>query len=397
MFIFSYFKNRIVQVVLSVVLYLTFASVLPIEVHRFFYTASLFIKDLLVWMMPVTVAMFIAYAICSFKKQAALFILTILCFETCSNFISVWYAYFTANLVSSSLPAIEIPNMDHSFEALWRLPLTKPAFWTADKGVFVGLLLGCISAFSSRQFLQTTISRGKNFAEWVLTKIFARLIPVFVLGFVVQIYQAKILSDLIVHYTVLLSWMVLFLVIYIGCIFLVGSNFVLSNTLKSIKNILSAGGLAFVSGCSMSTMPWTIQGTAKNLKDPSLASAVIPATTNIQQVGDCIINSFLCFLIYKHFYGVSPDLNMWLQFSVAFVLARFATSAILGGAIFVMLPVYESYLAFTPEMIMIILAFNVVLDPIVTACSVMGNSGLCQVFEKVWRGVQQNFVSKTPN
>ena len=86
---------------------------------------------------------------------------------------------------------------------------------------------------------------------------------------------------------------------------------------------------------------------------------------------------------------------MWIQFSFAFVLARFATSAILGGAIFVMLPVYETYLSFTPEMIMIILAFNVVLDPLVTACNVIGNGGLCQVFEKVWNRIHQKAFKTT--
>lgn len=395
MILLSSLRHRGMQVLLVVIFYLSFASFLPIEVHKAFYTVSLLIKDVLVWMMPVTVAMFIAYAICSFQKQAALFVLVILFFEALSNFSSVWYAFLTANMVSSALPAIQMPSIDQSFEALWRLPLVKPSFWSADKGAIMGLCLGCISAFSSNQTLKMVIERGKNFAEWILTKVFARLIPFFVLGFIVQIYQAEILTQLIVHYTVLLSWMVLFLAIYLGFVFLLGSKFSLLSTLDSVKNILPAGGLAFISGCSMSTMPWTIQGTAKNLKDPNLANAVIPATTNIQQVGDCIVNSFLCFLIYKHFYGVCPSLGMWIQFSFAFVLARFATSAILGGAIFVMLPVYETYLSFTPEMIMIILAFNVVLDPLVTACNVIGNGGLCQVFEKVWNRIHQKAFKTT--
>ena len=118
--------------------------------------------------------------------------------------------------------------------------------------------------------------------------------------------------------------------------------------------------------------------------DPEFAKAVIPATTNIQQIGDCITNSFLCFLLYSQFFGHPPDLLTWSSFSIVFVLARFATAAVLGGAIFVMLPVYESYLSFSPEMIAIILAFNVILDPLVTSSNVMANGALCRVFEKLW-------------
>ena len=131
-------------------------------------------------------------------------------------------------------------------------------------------------------------------------------------------------------------------------------------------------------------MPWTIGGAAKNLQDPELAKAVIPATTNIQQIGDCIANTFLCFIIYRNFFGHNPDLMTWVSFSLVFILARFATAAILGGTIFVMLPIYESYLGFNAEMIALILAFNVILDPIITSSNVLANGALCRVFEKVW-------------
>jgi Na+/H+-dicarboxylate symporter len=123
------------------------------------------------------------------------------------------------------------------------------------------------------------------------------------------------------------------------------------------------------------------------LEDPTLARAIIPATTNIQQIGDCITNAFLCFLIYKNFYGVAPDISTLLMFSVVFVLARFATAAVLGGAIFIMLPIYQSYLNFNDEMVGIILTLNAILDPIVTSSNVMANGGLARVFEKVWTTV----------
>ena len=73
-----------------------------------------------------------------------------------------------------------------------------------------------------------------------------------------------------------------------------------------------------------------------------------------------------------------------------FVGARFATAAVMGGAIFIMLP-YETYLNFTPEMIAIILAFNLVLDPIVTSSNVLANGALCRIFEMVLGKAQLSF------
>ena len=119
---------------------------------------------------------------------------------------------------------------------------------------------------------------------------------------------------------------------------------------------------------------------------------------NIQQIGDCIANTFLCFLIYLHFNGQAPALCIWVPFTIVFILARFATAAVLGGAIFVMLPLYESYLSFTPEMIAIILAFNVILDALITFSNVVPNGALCRIFERSWLYILERFApTKNPN
>lgn len=387
-FVFKTLKHRSVQVFLVLFFYLTFAHTLPEVAHQFFYTLSLLIKDLLIWIMPLTVGLFIAYAVGSFERKALLFVLTLLLFEGISNLTSVWYGYGCATLIADQLTTLDASTLSSDFTALWRLPLNKPAWWAADKGVAVGLVLGCINAFSQKSALSTLIAQGKGIVEWILTRVFARLIPLFILGFAAQMFQTDLLSQVFTQYTLLVLWLLSFLAVYVFALFFIGAGPSYKNIITNIKNLLPAWGIALTSGCSLSTMPWTIKGTEKNLKKPHLAQAIIPATTNIQQVGDCIANTFLCFLIYRHFFGENPDLATWAQFSVIFVLARFATAAVLGGAIFLMLPIYESQLSFNPEMIAIILALNVLLDPLITSTNVIANGALCRVFEKVWEGIQ---------
>lgn len=377
-------NHRSFQVFFVLGTYLLLANVLPGPAHQFFYTLSLFIKDMLIWVMPITVGFFIAYAVQSFEKKAPLFILALLLFEACSNFTSVWYAYGCASFVAEMLPSFGASELSSEFTALWRLPAIKPAWWSAEKGAIAGLVLGCFNALKPTTGLTYLITRGKGIMEWILTRVFARLIPLFILGFAVQMYQTNLLTHVFAHYSLLVLWLIAFIFAYLLFLFTLGAGFSLQKIMGNIRNLLPAGGIALTSGCSLSTMPWTIQGTAKNLKNPQLAQGIIPATTNIQQIGDCIAQAFLCFLIYRHFYGANPDIATWLSFSVIFVLARYATAAVLGGAIFVMLPIYESYLNFNPEMIAIILALNVFLDPLITSSNVMANGALCRVFEKVW-------------
>ncbi len=385
-------RQRSVQVVLVVAVYLSIAFSLPVEAHQGLYTISLFIKDLLLWLLPITVSLFIAHAISSFEKQAPLFVLSLFIFEALSNSMSVWYSFGCGHLAARHLNTLVPYHFTDVFDPLWRIPLTKPAWWSADKGTFIGITVGLIAAFKFPS-LRPIITRGKETAEKILTQGFSRLIPLFILGFVARMYKTQLLNQMFTQYADFLFWLLLCLVSYIALLFLIGSGFSIAGFFKSAKNLLPAAGIAFSSGCSLSTMPWTIEGTAKNLDNPDLAKAVIPATTNIQQIGDCIANTFLCFLIYLHFNGHTPSLSIWVPFTFVFVLARFATAAVLGGAIFVMLPIYESYLNFSPEMIAIILAFNVILDPLITCSNVVANGALCRIFERTWLHVRQRFTT----
>jgi hypothetical protein len=382
-------KQRSIQTLLTLVLFILIADYLPLKTHQFFYTLSLLLKDTLIWMMPLTVGFFIAGTVMSFERQAPLFIVLLLIFETFSNFSSVWYAYLSAHFAVEYVPACDPMTLQSDFSPLWRLSFIKPAWWSAEKGSLVGILLGWVAAFYHRLFLRNFIQHGKDLMEWILTRIFARFIPLFVLGFAAHLYQTKLLNHVVSHYSILALWLTSFLLLYLIFLFALGAGFSYQRIFLNIKNLLPAGGIALLSGCSLSTMPWTIEGASKNLQNPGFAKAIIPATTNIQQIGDCIANAFLCFLIYRHFYGVNPDMATWLNFSVIFVLARFATAAVLGGAIFIMLPIYESYLSFNADMIAIILALNVILDPLITSCNVMANGALARVFERVWLTAQR--------
>lgn len=380
-------QNRTIQTILVLTLYSIVAPVLPIAAHQTFYTISIFIRDLLIWMMPITVCILIASTIDKFENKAPLFILVLITFEACSNFLSVTYAFMTGSLISNNIPNFEIITLDEDFKTLWRIPFVKPAWWSADKGSIAGLIIGCLSAFSYSITLKHGLGKAKTFIEQMLTKVFARLIPLFILGFIAQIYKTGMLSHMIINYTILVLYLLMFLGIYVMLIFAIGAGFKPTEMLRHLKNLAPAWLMALTSGCSLSTMPWTIEGTAKNLRVPALAHAIIPATTNIQQVGDCITNALLCFLMYKQFFGYTPDGLTWSAFTLVFVAARFATAAVLGGAIFLMLPIYQTYLDFNDEMIAIILALNVILDPIVTSTNVIANGGMAKIFENIWRKI----------
>ena len=78
-------------------------------------------------------------------------------------------------------------------------------------------------------------------------------------------YKTQLLNQMFVHYADLILWLFFFLALYIAFLFLLGSGF---GVYESRKNLMPAGGVAFSSSCSISTMPWTIEGASKNLQNP---------------------------------------------------------------------------------------------------------------------------------
>ena len=186
------FKSRSVQVFIAIALYLFFAPSLPHDVHRGLYTISLLIKDLLLWILPLTVGFFIAHAIASFEKHAPLFILTLFCFEAISNAASVWYSFGCGHLAASHIEPIATQQLV-DITPLWRLGLAKPTWWSADKGSLFGIALGLITGYKFYN-LKRWVSKGKQIAEKLLTKVFSRLIPLFILGFVARMYKTHLLS-----------------------------------------------------------------------------------------------------------------------------------------------------------------------------------------------------------
>ncbi|MGV2432003.1 MAG UNVERIFIED_CONTAM: hypothetical protein LVQ98_00975 [Rickettsiaceae bacterium] len=230
-------KNRTVQTILLLTLYVIFAPSLNIQTHQSFYTMSVLIKDMLMWIMPITIGVFIASTIDSFERKAPLFILILILFEASSNFLSVSYAYGVGALVSDQLPAFKIANMENNLSAFWRIPFTRPSWWGADKGGMVGLAIGCISALFGSAKLKHMLSIARNIMEVILTKGFARLIPIFVLGFVAQIYTTGMLNHMILHYSTLILYLLAAIVIYIIAIFAVGNFFNPLGMIRDIKNL----------------------------------------------------------------------------------------------------------------------------------------------------------------
>lgn len=373
------------QLLVILIFVLLFGSSLPFDAVRLFYTLSLIIKDLLLFVLPLAVAAYIAATLISFRNQAIWLVVLLFLFEGVSNGVSVFYAYGVGYLFQDLVPLSAVSEQAlQEIRPFLSLADYRPSVWSADKGVMVGVIIGLGLSFLPIAVLQAQIFKLRDAVAFIFSKIFVRFIPLYLLGFFLFMQHSGLLQRIIQTYVAVILLVSLTICLYLAVLLLIAAKGNKNQAYTIFKNIWPSGLIAFTSTSSAATMPFTIEAAKKNLRNPSFAEMLIAATTNIQQIGDCIANALLCLVILKSFGKPIPDMSSWLVFMGAFVLARYTTAAVIGGAIFIMIGIYERYLGFTGEMIALILALNIVLDPIITSTNVLANGILAVIFERLW-------------
>lgn len=394
----KFFNNTPLQIVLAICIALFTGHLFDVFYTKLFLTLSTSLRDLLLIILPIAIFVYVSTLLHSMKNEAVFLVIALVLFEAFSNASSVIYALILGNGAFNNLNFADISGeTENSITPLFSIKQYIPAFYSADKGTIFGVVLGILMSFGYCEQFSLPLRKLKLGIDFIFSKIFAKLVPILVFGFLLQLQGNGQLSGLINDYGTGLIFCMGAIIIYLGFLFTIAAKFNSSRLVLILKNTIPTGFIAFSSGSSVATMPFTIKAAQKNMQNPNFANLVIPATTSIQQIGDCIANVFLCAILLKQFGKPFPELEVLIPFVAAFVLARYATAGMIGGAIFIMIPIYETYLNFTPGMVAIILSLNVLLDPVITSANVLGNGALCIIFERFWNNTKRVLSLSKPH
>jgi hypothetical protein len=374
------FRSPFVRLFLSLAAFGLTAPWLPRAMLVILFTCSSIIKDLLFWVMPGMVAVFVASALAPFGRRTPLLLLALAIFEACSNWFSTLLAL--ASALGAAAPQALPQAPADGLEALIRLHAWKPEWWSAQSGVAMGLILGLFIALGPLRSFALPLQKARTVAQNALARLFLPIVPLFVVGFAGDLWVRGTFNLLAGPFLKILALLFVGLMIYLALLFGLATGFNPSRWWKAIMRCLPSGMLAATSMSSVATLPVTLQAAEQNLKNPLLARLLIPATVNIQMPGDCFANVFLALALLPAF-GISwPSPHSLLLFLGGFILSRFAAAGITGGAILLMIPLYEKYLGFNAEMSSLMIALNLLLDPMITSANVLGNGALAMLFER---------------
>lgn len=374
---------------------------LSLNQAQWIYTASLLIKDYLVFLLPFIIFFYLSSALVSFKSNAPLLLTILIASVVVSNALSVFISYGVGVMfLKAPLVALMPPitgsaiGGKEALEGLFSLSFLKWA--SADQALLAGLIAGFLGAYLRYEKLIAFLNHGRSGVERVLKKTFIPLLPLYILGFVIKLDREDAIPFLVNHYAYVFFLSIVLLTVYIALIYFIGSKIQKKPFLNTLKNMLPAGLTGFSTLSSAAALPITLKACEKNLDDKSMAGFLVPATANIHMMGDSLVIPLVVLCIMQLFGQPFPDLGTYTTFVMYYCLAKFSAAAVPGGGVIVLIPVFQTHLGLSTEAASLVTTLYLLQDPIFTAANVMGNGGFSMLLAGVLKPLQRDsFPSQT--
>ena len=376
-----------IQIILVLIIALSVGQFIPLEIKSFLYALSLTIKGLLLLALPVIVFSCVSFCMLSLRDRAMIFVLSLILAICCSNFISANIAYAIGSFIIIKIQ-VQHAAAGSVLELLPSWDWQLNSIIASEHALLAGFILGGFFSKYQVPAVNKFSSTLHSAVLWGLKQLFIPILPIFIFGFVLKMQYEGILSSVVQEYAGIAIVILAAYLCYLWLWYFIIAGFNVRTSLVYIKNMLPSALTGFSSMSSLAAMPVALQGVAKNSDHPEMAQTVLPASVNIHLIGDSIGIPILALAILTTFNLPLPSFEVYLNFAVFFVLAKFAVAAVPGGGILVMIPILEKYLGFDAQMSVLITSLYIMLDPIITATNISGNGAFSVLFAKIFMRVK---------
>lgn len=372
-----------IRLVLTVILAFLFNHLIPVVAKQFFLSVSLSLKEILMFMIPLIIFSSVYGAFSKIRGHAFLFVGLLLTCIVLSNFFGVTLAgIFSYFLVFGGDVAVQEPIKVMGLEPLWTFSI--PKLVSNNIVLILSLILACIKKPIISQNLGKFSKVVTKIVDVFLKKIFIPLLPVFIFGFLVKLLTDDIIGDVLAVNPKAFIFMVLTLWAYLLVILYLAVIFYKKPAITILRNVVSPVLTSFTAMSSAAALPFSIKAAENNTGNKNIADVVMPATVNIHMIGDSICIPILAMILLLAFGIPMPSISSYLVFAATFTITKFSGAAVPGGSILIMIPVLESCLGFTTEMVALITICYMLIDPITTSGNVLGNNIFVMHFNKLY-------------
>jgi len=389
-------QNRVLQklndmrflliIVAIMVFVLTFGDFLPDPLKSLASSISGAIRAVLVFLLPFLIFPYMVSSILMLKSKGPLLLLILVTLIFCSNFLAILVAYLIGDVTLHHLIVGTTFNPGDAERLPSLFELELPKLITIEWVLFLGISFGFILSYKHMPAVEDFIEKYRRLSTLFLHKVFIPILPVYIFGTLLKIDYENDFLTVFKDFGNILIVIFCTIVTYIGFLFLVGSRFRVGRAIESIKNAFPAGLFGFSTLSSIVTMPVTLKAAEKNTGDKVVARFAITTTVNSHVMGDCLSIPLLVLTIYFMSHGFTlPDFTTYLYFAAMLALAQFTAVSVPGGSLVIMIPFAMSHLGFTNEMIGLLTALSIFIEPLGTSGNVMGNSAFAMIIHAIYK------------
>ena len=360
-----------------------FGDMINVSVKSNLYAISLFLKDLIVFVLPIIIFSFVLSGILNLHKESLKIILILVPLVCISNFTGFWVSYaVSAPLLKFGWITVSKLETSGVLEPAWFIKV--PSILRNDIALILSMILGIMGGFAKIRFISTFSAKLSLISGFILKKVICPILPMFVLGFIIKMQHEETLSLIIKEYAVLLYTVAILTYGYMFCVIFFATGRNVKVAYEKFKNLVPAVLIGLFSMSSAAAIPSTIEGSEKNLLNKNTARFVVPATANMHLLGDCFAIPVIGLALMVSFGYELPSVSEYLTFSLYGVIAKFVSAGIPGGSALIFVPIFENVFGFSAPMLTAITAIYVLFDPIATSSNVFGHGMFAIVFEKVY-------------
>ncbi len=368
---------------------------LPLAVKQFLlFISQAFIESLL-FVLPVIVFSLILTSIVHLKGGVLRLLLILIPLICISNFVAMWVSYGVGNFLvqNANLASLATSPDVQVLTPTWAFKL--PRWLPISYSLLIAVVFGLISNAFFPERGQRIAAFMQHITVFILNKIVMPLLPLMILGMVIQMQYDGILEDLVHNYAYIFACVGALQVVYVLFCYMLVNKF---NPIwiENVKNMLPPFITGFSTMSSAVTMPLTLIATRKNVHDPDIVNFVIPGTVNFHLMGDCLAMPIFALGVMVSFGYPLPGVAEYFTFTLFYVIARFGGAGIPGGGALILMPLLERHFGFTGSMLALIPTLNLAFDSMITGMNIMGNGAFAILFNKIFHWTKGTTPATAP-
>lgn len=354
---------------------------------RFFFTVSVLLREVLLFVLPFLIFSFVSVALSEIGMTVAIFLVM---FLVC---LSSFFHTFLGGVLGYSLLSDFVGASETLKGSIEIMPLIDFDFVkVADNisSLIAGVFVGILNSYLKNRYISQFIYGIHDLVIGFMNKFFVKLLPLFVCGFFLKLLKEGQFANIIcVNASVFLK-LAIFLTAYFCILLFIASKFNWRISMSILKNIAPALIVAFATVSSATAFPLSLRAATINTGDKRMANTIMPLTLSFHLAGDALLVMVMCMMVAVGFNHVLPDFHSFAVLAVFFVFNQFAGAGIPNATIMVLIPILKSNLNFDDSMCAFTIAFYSIIEPI----STVGNVALNNFFIILFKNIFYRFWNK---